>query len=257
MPVAGEPSIARVYNHWLGGNDTSAADRAAAEQAVAAHPGLLADARANRAFLGRVVRFLAAEAGISQFLDIGSGIPFGDSTHDIAQAHQPRARVVYVDNDAVVADRHARAQPADSTRFVAADLRATARILDEAGELLDFSRPVGVLLVAVLHLIPDSDDPYAITRRFVRAVTPGSYLALSHVPSDLQTAAMSELGTQMNELLPQRSTYRTHAQVSRFFDGLDLVPPGLVPVPRWRPDDPADSPADVAVWGGLARKPPR
>jgi S-adenosyl methyltransferase len=251
----GEPSIARVYNHWLGGTDTSEADREAADQAVDAHPGLLTDARANRAFGLRVVSFLAGEVGIRQFLDIGSGIPFGACTHDIALAHQPRARVVYVDNDPVVAERHrARRRPV-VTRFVPADVRDPDRILAEAGELLDFTKPVAILLVAILHLIPDSDDPYGIVRRLAGAAAPDSYLALSHLPSDLQQAAMTELGSRLNALLPVRSTYRTHTQVARFFDGMDLVPPGLVPVQRWRPDDPEDALHDVAVWGGVARRP--
>jgi len=252
--MTGEPSIARVYNHWLGGGDTSAADRTAAELAVAAHPGLLTDARANRAFALRVVRFLAAEAGIRQFLDVGSGIPFGTSTHDVAQAIQPGARVVYVDNDPVVATRHASAGPGAGARFVAADLRDPDRVLAEAGELLDFGQPVAILLIAILHLIPDDDDPYGIVRRLTGATGPDSYLALSHVPSDLQPGAMTELGSQLDALLPMRSTYRTRAQVARFLDGLDLVPPGLVPVQRWRPDDPADADPDVAVWGAVARR---
>lgn len=253
--MAGEPSIARVYNHWLGGTDTSAADREAADLAVTAHPGLLTDARANRAFVLRAVSFLAAEAGITQFLDIGSGIPFGTATHDIAQAHQPRARVVYVDNDPVVAARHAAPRPPTATRFVAADVRDPERVLAEAGELLDFGEPVAILLVAILHLIPDSDDVYGIVGRLTGAAAPGSYLALSHVPSDLQPAAMTELGSQLNAVLPMRSSYRTHAQVALFFDGMDLVPPGLVPVQRWRPYDPEDAAHDVAVWGGVARRP--
>jgi hypothetical protein len=251
--VKREPSIARMYNYWLGGSDNTPADRAAGAAAVAAHPGLLTDARANRAFLRRVVRFLAAEAGITQFLDIGSGIPFGESTHDVAAAHQPSARVVYADNDPVVAARHASMPP--ETSFVAADLRDPESILAGAGRLIDFDEPVGVLLVAVLHLIPDSDGPYQIVARLMAAVPPGSYLALSHVPSDLQPAAMAQLGARLNGLLPGRSTYRTQAQVARFFDGLTLVQPGLVPVPRWRPDVPAEATADVAVRGGVARKP--
>jgi hypothetical protein len=251
----GKPSIARVYNHWLGGTDTSKADREAADQAVAAHPGLLADARANRAFGLRVVSFLAGEVGIRQFLDIGSGIPFRASTHDIALAHQPRARVVYVDNDPVVADRHrSRRRPA-VTRFVPADVRDPDRILAEAGELLDFTKPVAILLVAILHLIPDSDDPYGIVRRLAGAAAPDSYLALSHLSRDLERAAMTELGSRPDALLPECRSYRTHAHVARFFDGMDLVPPGLVPVQRWRPDDPEDALHDVAVWGGVARRP--
>jgi S-adenosyl methyltransferase len=251
--VTREPSIARMYNYWLGGTDNTPADRAAGDAAVAAHPGLLTDARANRAFVRRAVRFLAAEAGVAQFLDIGSGIPFGESTYDVAAAHQPSARVVYADNDPVVAARYATPPP--GTGFVAADLRDPESILAGAGRLIDFDEPVGVLLVAVLHLIPDSDGPHDIVARLMAAVPPGSYLALSHVPSDLQPAPMAQLGARLNGLLPGPSTYRTRAQVARFFDGLTLVPPGLVPVPRWRPDDPADAAADVAVRGGVARKP--
>jgi hypothetical protein len=261
--VTGEPDhhldtgvahIARVYNYWLGGTDNFAADRAAADAAVAAHPGLLTDARANRAFLGRAVRFLAAEAGVRQFLDIGTGIPAAGNTHEVAQAHEPGCRVVYVDNDPMVLAR-ARGLPPGITMYLDADLRDPDRILTGAAALLDFTRPVAILLVAVLHLISDEDDPYGIVRRLAGAAAPGSYLTISHVPSDMQTTAMAALGARMNELIPQRSTYRTHAEISRFFSGLDLVPPGIVPVHQWHPDPSPEPPVPAAVWGAVARKP--
>lgn len=250
----GVPHIARMYNYWLGGTDNFAADRSAADAAVAAHPGLLTDARANRAFLGRAVRFLAAEAGLRQFLDIGTGIPAAGNTHEVAQAVAPGCRVVYADNDPMVLAR-ARGLPRDTTMYLNADLRDPERILAGAAGLLDFTRPVAIMLVAVLHLISDEENPYAIVGRLVGAAAPGSYLTISHVPSDMQTAAMAALGARMNQLVAQPSTYRTRAEVARFFAGLELVPPGIVAVHEWRPDPGSAPPAPAAVWGAVGRKP--
>jgi hypothetical protein len=248
--------IARVYDYWLGGKDNFAADREAAEEALAVNPGLLADVRANRAFLARAVRYLAAEGGIRQFLDIGTGIPTADNTHEVAQSVAPESRIVYMDNDPVVL-LHAQAllasDPAGSCDYIDADLRDPEKILAAAARTLDFSRPVAVMLIAILHLIPDTDDPYGIVARLMAAVPPGSYLALSHPASDIEAAVMTKAATRLNRLMSQRVTLRTRAEVSRFFDGLVLAEPGIVQPPRWRPAGPVHE-ADISVWCGVARK---
>src|ERR1700730_6935641 len=179
---------ARMYDYVLGGKDNYAADRAAVEEWAKVDPGIVFTARANRAFLGRVVRYLAAEAGIRQFLDIGTGIPTAGNTHQVAQAIAPEARVVYVDYDPVVL-AHARALLAShesgATEYIDADLRDTGTILEQAAQLLDITKPVAVTLLAIVHVIPDADDPHAIVARVMDAVPSGSYLAISHAGSDL------------------------------------------------------------------------
>ncbi|HLQ57779.1 MAG TPA: SAM-dependent methyltransferase [Streptosporangiaceae bacterium] len=249
--------MARVYDYWLGGKDNFAADRAAAEQAIAANPGILRDVRANRAFLARAVRYLAAERGIRQFLDIGTGIPTANNTHEVAQSVAPECRVVYVDNDPVVLT-HARAlltsAPEGATAYIDADLRDTRRILERAAQTLDFSRPVAVTLLAILHLIPDEDDPRGIVATLMAATASGSYLALSHPAGDIRPAAVAEMSRRINARLGStRGTMRNHAQIARFFDGLTLVEPGVVQPQWWRPATPS-SDAEVAVWCGVARK---
>ena len=175
---------ARVYDYMLGGKDNYAADRAAAEATIKVNPELVPSAHANRAFLGRVIRYLAAEAGVRQFLDIGTGIPTAGNTHQVAQEVAPESRVVYVDYDPVVL-AHARAlldsHQAGATEYIDSDLRNTQTILEQAAELLDFTRPVAVSLISILHAIPDGDDPCAIIARLLGAVPPGSYLAISHM----------------------------------------------------------------------------
>jgi S-adenosyl methyltransferase len=254
----GTAHIARVYNYWLGGKDHFAADRIAGDEALEVFPGLVSSVRANRAFLARIVRYLASEAGITQFLDIGTGIPAANNTHEVAQAAAPDARVVYVDNDPMVL-AHARALlnsgPQGVTAYVDADLRDTGKILAAAAQTLDFTKPVAVLLIAVLHLIRDEDDPAAIIARLMAAVPAGSFLAISHVPNDMHTAAMSNMSERLNRLLAQPSTYRSRAQVTGFFDGLELVPPGVVPIQQWRPATPEEASAVAAMWGGVAKKP--
>ena len=220
--------IARVYDYWLGGKDNFEADRQAGEEALAAYPDLVSSVRANRAFLARGVRFLAAEAGIRQFLDIGTGIPAANNTHEVAQDVAPDSRVVYVDNDPIV--------------------------LAHARGLLDFSQPVAVMLVAVLHLIGPEDHPYSIVSQLMDAVPPGSYLLLSHVASDIEPEKMSEMGKRLNRLLAQKGFYRSQAEVADFFAGLDLVEPGVVPVQHWRQDSEIEGARKAAMWGGVARK---
>ena len=182
---------ARVYNYWLGGEDNFAADREAAEQAIAANPGIVADVRANRAFLVRAVRYLASACGIRQFLDIGTGLPTANNTHQVAQAAAPDARIVYADNDPIVLS-HARAllpsTPEGACDYVDADLRDTSAILRAASATLDFGEPVALMLLIILHLIPDEDDPYGIVATLMRALPPGSYLVLAHPASDIRAA---------------------------------------------------------------------
>jgi S-adenosyl methyltransferase len=250
--------MARVYDYWLGGKDNFAADRAAAEQAIAVNPGILQDVRANRAFLARAVRYLAAECGIRQFLDIGTGIPTASNTHEVAQSVAPESRVVYVDNDPVVL-AHARAlltgEPEGATDYIDADLRDTQAILDSAARTLDFSRPVAVTLLAILHLIPDEADPYGIVATLMAAVPPGSYLALSHPAGDIRSTAVAEMAKRVNARLGStRGTMRDQAAITRFFDDLELVEPGVVQPPHWRPAGPVPE-AEIAVWCGVARKP--
>jgi hypothetical protein len=260
-PVSFDTSVAhmaRVYNYWLGGKDNYAADRAAAEQAIAANPAILRDVRANRAFLARGVRYLVTECGIRQFLDLGTGIPSADNTHEVAQSAAPDCKVVYVDNDPIVL-AHARAlltsQPQGATDYIEADLRDTRFILDRAAWTLDFSRPVAVVLLAILHLIPDEDDPHGIVATLMDAVPSGSYLMLSHPAGDIRAAEVAEMARRVNARLgPTRGTMRDKAEVERFFNGLDLVEPGVSEPQLWRPAGPVN-PAEIAVWCGVARKP--
>jgi S-adenosyl methyltransferase len=249
---------ARGYNYVLGGKDNYAADRAAVDAALKVWPDLIFSMRANRAFLGRVVRHLTAEAGIRQFLDIGTGIPQAGNTHEVAQSVAPESRVVYVDYDPVVL-AHARALLTSSaegaTEYIDADLRDTGTILSQAARLLDFTKPVAISLLAILHVIPDSDDPYAIVAGLMDAVPSGSYLAISHAGSDLlraeAQAGLDEIGKRMTQ---QQLSARSREEVARFFAGLDLVEPGLVPVEEWRQDPGPAAAGESAVWGALGRK---
>jgi hypothetical protein len=252
------PHIARIYDHWLGGKDNFAVDRKAAEGAAAAFPALPLSARSNRAFLGRAVRYLAEEAGIRQFLDLGTGIPTGGNTHEVAQAVAPESRVVYVDNDPIVL-AHARAlltsSPQGATSYIQADLRDTEKILAEAATTLDFTRPTAIMLVAILHCIPDEDDPAAIVKRLIDAVPPGSYLTISHPPRDQGQGMSAEVGERLNRMLPQGLTFRSKDEVEAFFTGLDLLEPGVVPVYQWRPDPDSTVSLPADNWGGVATKP--
>ncbi len=250
---------ARVYDYWLGGKDNFAADRDAADEAIAASPGIVDDARANRAFLARSVRFLARERGVRQFLDIGAGLPSAPNTHEVAQSADPAARVVYVNNDPIVL-AHARAMmvsgPAGSCDYVDADLRDPLVILKAAARTLDLSRPVALLLVLILHLIPDTDEPHEVVRTLLAGLPEGSYLVLSHPASDIRPDAVAEMTRRMNQrLMGPKATVRDHDQVSRFFGGLELLDPGLVEPPQWRPEAGEPAPPDVTIWCGAGRKP--
>ena len=248
---------ARVHNYWLGGKDNFAADRATGDAVIAAYPGIVASVRANRAFLARAARFLAAEAGIRQFLDIGTGIPAAGSTHEVVLAAAPDARVVYVDYDPVVL-LHARtlltSGVSGATDYIDADLRDPGAILRQAARTLDFSRPVAVMLIAIMHLTGDADDPYRLVAQLTAAVPPGSYLALSQVASDIEPEQMAEAARRYNRSAHEQQRHRTHAEVSRFFDGLELVAPGLVAVQNWRPGSEIEASAKSAMWGGVGRK---
>jgi S-adenosyl methyltransferase len=250
--------IARVYDYWLGGKDNFAVDREAAEQVIAAYPGILSDVRAQRAFLANAVGYLAGVAGIRQFLDIGTGIPTANNTHEVAQDAEPGCRVVYVDNDPMVL-AHARALLVGvtaPTAYVDADVRDTGKVLAEAARLLDFSKPVAVMLISVLHLIPDEDDPHAIVTRLLEAVPSGSWLALSHPARDVHPKQVTEAASRFNQLAPAKATLRTRAEILRFFNGLELLEPGLVQVHQWRPGLTAPGhDQEAAGYCGLASKP--
>jgi hypothetical protein len=258
-----QPHPARVYDYLLGGKDNFAADRAAAEAGLRANPNSRIPPRANRAFLGRAVRYLAGEAGISQFLDIGTGIPTSPNVHEVAQAVEPAARIVYVDNDPIVLTQ-ARALlttgPQGRTAYIDADLRDIDAILGSAElqRTLDLRRPVGLLLIAVMHFIPDEDDPWALAARLLAALPSGSYLALSHLTGDFDPAAWAGV-VEVYRRSGVTMKVRPRPDIERFFAGLDLVDPGVVSLPRWRPDpsDVGSPPGDaaVSVYGGVARKP--
>jgi SAM-dependent methyltransferase len=209
------------------------------------------------AFLARVTRFLAAEAVIRQFLDIGTGLPSANNTHEVAQAIAPDSRIVYVDSDPIVLS-HARAlltsTPEGQCRYLDADLRDTAAILGQAAQTLDFSRPVAVMLIAVLHCIPDRDDPNGIVTRLKDALPPGSFLALSHPARDLNATTRERMSTQVNAMMRTPVTLRDRPQVVRFFDGLELIEPGIVVVPEWRPVSEPEARSPAWVWGGVGRK---
>jgi SAM-dependent methyltransferase len=249
------PHPARVYSYWLGGKDHFPADREAAEQVIRRRPQVVAGARANRAFLARVARFLAAECGIRQFLDIGTGLPAPHSTHEVAQAIAPDCRIVYVDSDPLVLV-HARAL-LTSTRqgscdYLEADLRDTPTILAGVAQTLDLTRPVAVLLLAVLHFIADADGPAAIVAALARQLAPGSFVVISHLTGDFAPGPVSAGVEAYNALIPTTLVPRTYSQVSGLFAGLPMVPPGVVPLTEWRPVLSGQSPVSVDMYAGIA-----
>jgi hypothetical protein len=251
------PHPARVYAYWLGGKDHYPADRRAAEEVIGRRPQVVAGARANRAFLARAVRFLAADYDIRQFLDIGTGLPAPENTHDVAQRIAPDCRVVYVDNDPLVLV-HARAL-LTSTRhgscdYLDADLRDTSMILSNAARTLDLARPTAVLLLAVLHFIPDADEPPRIVADLASALAPGSFVVISHLTSDLAPGPVAAGVAAYNAIVPAALIPRTHTQVSALFAGLPLVPPGVVPLTEWRPASGA-CPTYADMYAGVARTP--
>jgi len=250
---------ARVYDYWLGGKDNFEADRIAGEAAIAAYPQIRSSARANRAFLARTVRYLAADQGLRQFLDLGTGLPTANNTHEIAQSVAPDSRIVYVDNDPLVLS-HARAllnsSPEGVTAYLDADLRDTDHILELAAGTLDFSQPVAIMLLAILHYIPDTREAQRIVARLVSAIPPGSYMTISHAASDISPEQMAEMIRRMNEHLAEGNHVgRSRDEVAQFFDGLDLIEPGVVKVTDWRPASELEARAATSLWGGVGRKP--
>ncbi|HEX5596726.1 MAG TPA: SAM-dependent methyltransferase [Micromonosporaceae bacterium] len=255
---------ARRYNYWLGGKDNFEADRESADAIAAVFPTVRLGALENRAFLRRAVTYLTREAGIRQFLDIGTGIPTVNNTHEVAQAIDPRSRIVYVDNDPIVLC-HARAlltsTPEGATTYIDADLRQPEKILnhEELLRTLDLSQPVGLMLIAVMHFIVDSDDPYGILRRLLDALPTGSYVAITNgtsdfVPPEVRAAAATGITSGQHGVMRLRS----RDEFGRFFDGLELASPGIVSVADWRAEDepqPRPAPAEVSIYGAVARKP--
>lgn len=249
------PSPARIYDYLLGGSHNLAVDREVAEQVLAVMPDARAGSLANRAFLYRAVRFLV-DAGVRQFLDLGSGIPTAGNVHQIAQRAAPDARVLYVDADAV-AVAHSRALLADNpgASVVQSDIRDLDRIMSstEAEQLLDPAEPVGLLMVAILHVIPGSDDPAGLVAGLRDRVARGSYLVIGHGSTDSRPEEGAKL-MEVSKRTPTPLTLRPRGEIERFFDGFDLVDPGLVWVPQWRPepgDDPGPHPEQSANYGGV------
>jgi hypothetical protein len=254
---ASVPHSARVWNYWLGGKDNYPADRSVGDQVMAMFPDITRLARADRAFLGRAVRYLAGEAGIRQFLDIGTGLPTANNTHQVAQAIAPESRIVYVDNDPLVLV-HARAL-LTSTRegacdYIDADLRDTGKILAEAAKTLDFTQPVALMMLGIMGQIPDSDHPESIIKRLMDALPAGSYLTLSDGVNTSET--FTEAVRHYNE--NSASTYhpRSPEHITSFFEGLEPVEPGVVPLMQWRPEaTPFPDAGEVPGYGGMGRKP--
>ena len=267
-PHVGPPAVidtgvahnARIYDYWLGGKDNFAADREAGDRALEANPRILRGVRANRRFLACAVRYLAGEAGIRQFLDVGTGLPAMDNTHEVAQAVAPDARVVYVDNDPIVL-AHARALLTGTregyTAFIDGDIRDTAAVLTNASRTLDFSRPIAVMALLVLQHIPDSDDPQGIVARLVEATPSGSYLVVSDTAADIRPEVVAQSQRQLNARMAGRQTRRTREAIQRYFAGLDMVEPGLVTLNRWPAPDEQDPGEDIAAYCGIGRKPAR
>ena len=249
---------ARIYDYLLGGKDNYAADREAVDAVIKIAPEMGFTARANRAFLGRAVRYLAGEAGIRQFLDIGTGIPTAGNTHQVAQAIAPETRVVYVDYDPIVL-AHARAllnsSDAGATEYIDADLRDTDTILARASRLLDFTQPVAVTMLFILHAIPDEDDPHSIVATVLDALPSGSYLAVSHLGSDIfDEEAQQGFQNIVGRMSQQQYTGRNREQMLRFFKGMELVEPGLVRIEEWRPDPGSVNDYKSTAWGAVGRK---
>jgi hypothetical protein len=254
------PHPARRYDYWLGGKDNFAADRESGDAIAAAFPSIRTAVRENRAFLRRAVTVLTEQAGVRQFLDIGTGLPTANNTHEVAQAIAPDSRIVYIDNDPLVLV-HARAlltsAPQGATAYIDADLRDTDKILDDrrVRNTLDFSEPMALMLVAVLHFMRDEADPYGIVARLVAAMPAGSYLVISHATGDFWTPrALADVAA---------GTYgpfwpRTKEEFARFFDGLDLMPPGIVSVAEWRAEtetQPRPTAAESYAYGAIGRTP--
>ncbi len=251
------PQTARIWNYWLGGKDNFPVDRQVGDQILEAFPAIVENARASRAFLARTVRYLAGEAGVRQFLDVGTGLPTADNTHQVAQRVAPESRIVYVDNDPIVLT-HARAlltsTPEGRTAYVDADLRDPDHVLQEAAGTLDFTQPVAIMLMGILGHIADDGQAQTIVERLVGAVPSGSYLAMNDGTDTSEEVV--EAARIWNQSANPTYHLRSPDRIARFFDGLELVEPGVVSPPRWRPDpSPAGLPAEIDSACGVARKP--
>ena len=251
---------ARVYDYLLGGRANFKVDRDVAARLYATWPGgidaVRTDVREHRAALGRVVRYCVREAGITQFLDIGTGIPKQNNVHEVAQREAPDARIVYVDKDPVVlahAHQLLRGTPEGSIRYVYGDLHNPKPILREAAKTLDFSRPTTVMLFGILHFFSDADDPRGLIGQLTAPLTAGSYLALTHLASDLHSDEMSDTFNRLNSRMAEPVTLRNHDEVAVLLSGLDLVEPGVVQTAQWRPD-PGTAVVGSQMWCGVGRK---
>jgi S-adenosyl methyltransferase len=248
---------ARVYDYWLGGKDHFAADREVGEQTLRAYPALALAVQGNRAFLGRAVRYLVGEAGVRQFLDIGTGLPTANNTHEVAQAFAPESRIVYVDNDPIVlAHAHAllTSTPHGITTYLDADLQDTGTIVAEAARTLDMTRPIAVMLLAILQFIPADEDPYGLVARLMDAMPPGSYLVLSHPTADFSPEEAADSIGRYNDHVAVPATLRNREETVRFFGDLELVEPGVVATAKWRPDTEEQAANPSSMWVGVARK---
>ncbi|WP_433330212.1 SAM-dependent methyltransferase [Spirillospora sp. CA-294931] len=250
------PHSARIWNYWLGGKDNFPVDQEAGEAYAATYPAIVDLARASREFIYRVVTHLAAEQGVRQFLDIGTGLPTMDNTHEVAQRVAPDARIVYVDNDPLVLV-HARAlltsRPEGATHYIDADLLRPQEILSRARQLLDFSRPIALMLMGILGHVPDHAKAIDITRTLLAALPPGSWLGLYDGASTDPAFLQAQQGYDDTGAVPYQ--LRAPDQIAAFFTGLDLIEPGVVPIPNWRPDPAHVGIPEVDAYGGLGRKP--
>ena len=255
------PNSARIWNYWLGGKDNFPADRDAGDDYRAVYPEIVDVARASRRFLTRAVRYLAGQAQVRQFLDIGTGLPTADNTHEVAQRVAPDAKVVYVDNDPVVLT-HARALLTTTTRqgdtaYIDADLHDPDTILGAAARTLDFTQPIGLMLLGILGHIEDDEEARSIVKRLMDALPPGSYLTICDGTNDISEAGV-EAQQRYNESGAVPYRLRSATQVTAFFEGLEVVEPGVVSCPRWRPDPDDLSrglPAEMDQFAGVGRKP--
>ena len=253
------PHSARIWNYWLGGKDNFAVDRAAGDAWLATFPGMRDVARASRGFLIRSIRYLAGEAGIRQFLDIGTGMPTADNTHQVAQRIAPEARIVYVDNDPMVL-AHARAlltsTPEGATAYVHADLREPDEIVADAAKTLDFAEPIALILSGIMGHVTDNGEARSIVRNLMDALPTGSYLSLNDGTTVIGREQIEQATEDYNQSGAVPYVQRTPEEIASFFDGLELIEPGVVSCPRWRPEaSEGGPPAEVDAFGGVARKP--
>ena len=249
------PHSARVWNYWLGGKDNFAVDRQVGEQVLQMLPSIVEQARADRAFLGLAVAHLAGERGVRQFLDVGTGLPTADNTHEVAQRVAPSSRITYVDNDPLVLV-HARAlltsAPEGATEYVQADLEDPDKILSEAARTLDLSQPVALMLMGVLHHVADTDEAYVIVDRLKGALAPGSYLVINHATNAVYGEASDEGVRHWNQFGKPKITLRSPDEIVRFFAGWTLLEPGVVSCSRWRPGAVDETSPEVDEFGGMA-----